>query len=192
MIFITCMVALLFSASGEETDFLKFRVLDNAVGVAIVATVGVLLWRASSNDWWRVARLTARSLAAALQSSRPAQHRDELITRALQLRTETVDAAALPDAIPAFAASWTYLAAAEDLIRILVGPKPLTETARNRSTLAAQLLAIAARCSSTAGTPRAGGQPSETPFTLAALAVTRMANAVTVLRQQTTANQQSQ
>jgi uncharacterized membrane protein YccC len=192
MMFITSMVALLFSAGGEETDFLKFRVLDNAVGVAIVAAVGVLMWRASSADWWRVAGLTARSLAKTLESDRPAQRRDELITRALQLRTETVDAAALPDITPAFVASWTYLAAAENLIRMLVGPKPITETVENRAALAADLRAIGARCSPTTGSAPVGGQPAEPPATLAGLAVTRMGTAVTVLLQRETTNAQSQ
>ncbi len=186
MVFITCVVALLFSAGGEETDFLKFRVLDNAVGVGIVAAVGMLMWRASSEDWWRVASLTARSLAGALESDRPEQRRDELITRALQLRTETVDAAALPDATPAFAASWTFLAAAEDLIRMLVGPQPITQTIQNRSLLAAQLRAIAARCSPTDDTALTRGRPAEPPSTLAALAVTRMGTAVALLHQQKT------
>jgi uncharacterized membrane protein YccC len=192
MVFITCMVSLLFSAGGEETDFLKFRVLDNVVGVGIVAAVGMVMWRASSDDWWRVAGLTARSLSGALESDRPAQHRDELTTRALQLRTETVDAATLPNVTPAFVASWTFLAAAEDLIRMLVGPKPMTETVRNRSVLAAQLRAIAARCSPPDGAALSGGQPAKSPSTLAELAVARMATAVAVLRRQDTIDRQSQ
>jgi Fusaric acid resistance protein-like len=61
---ITCMVSMLYTISGEESDFLKFRVLDNAVGVAAVAAVGLLLARSSTDDWWRVARLTARSTAS--------------------------------------------------------------------------------------------------------------------------------
>jgi uncharacterized membrane protein YccC len=192
MVFITSMVALLFSAGGEETDFLKFRVLDNAVGVAIVAAVGVLMWRASRADWWRVAGLTARSLARAIESDQPAQRRDELVTRALQLRTETVNAAALPDGTPAFVASWTFLAAAENLIRMLVGPKTMTETAENRSALAADLRAIVARCSPTDAAAQVGGQPPEPPSTLAGLAVTRMGTAVALLHQQDTSNRQSQ
>jgi uncharacterized membrane protein YccC len=191
-VFITSTVALLFSAGGEETDFLKFRVLDNAVGVAIVAAVGVLMWRASSADWWRVAGLSAHSLAKTLESDPPAQRRRELITRALQLRTETVDAAALPDVTPAFVASWTYLAAAENLIRMLVGPKPMTETVENRAALAADLRAIGARCRPTDGAAPVGRQSPEPPATLAGLAVARMGTAVTVLLQQDTTNPQNQ
>jgi uncharacterized membrane protein YccC len=179
---ITCMVSMLYTVSGEESDFLKFRVLDNAVGVAAVAAVGLLLARSSTDDWWRVARLTARSLAAALTSTHPATHRDALITRALQLRTETVDAAALPDATPEFAASWSFLAAAENLIRILTGPKPTTEPIDSRRLLARQLQTIAEPGSPTAPADEQPPDPPPPPTTLAAMAVTRMSTAVAVLR----------
>jgi uncharacterized membrane protein YccC len=179
---ITCMVSMLYTVSGEESDFLKFRVLDNAVGVAAVAAVGLLLARSSTDDWWRVARLTARSLAAALTSTHPAAHRGELITRALQLRTETVDAAALPDATPEFAASWSFLAAAENLIRILTGPKPTTEPIDSRRLLARQLQTIAEPGSPTAPADEQPPDPPPPPTTLAAMAVTQMSTAVAVLR----------
>ncbi|HEY7622285.1 MAG TPA: FUSC family protein, partial [Solirubrobacteraceae bacterium] len=120
--FITCAVALLYSASGEEADFLQFRIVDNVVGVAVVCGVGLLLWRTSRDDWWRVAGLTAGSLANTVGLTDRAPLRTELMTRAIQLRTETVEATALPDNTPEFAAAWTYVAAAEDLIRALVMP----------------------------------------------------------------------
>src|SRR5262249_18541258 len=119
---ITCAVALLYSVSGEEADFLQFRVVDNAIGVAVVCGVGLLLWRTSRGEWWGLAGLTAGSLADAVGSTDGEPMRNKLMTRAIQLRTETVEATALPDNTPDFAAAWTYVAAAEDLIRALVMP----------------------------------------------------------------------
>jgi hypothetical protein len=68
----------------------------------------------------------------------------------------------------------------------------MAETLANRSALAGQLQAIAARCSPPDGAALPGGQLAESPSTLAELAVTRMATAVAVLRQQDATNRQGQ
>ena len=184
--FITCTVSMMYAVSGEEADFLRYRVADNLVGVAVVCGVGVVLWRTSRADWWRVARLTAGSLAAATASADPTRYRDELVTRALQLRTETVEAAALPDAGPAAAASWTYTAAAEDLIRALAGPAEQRETG-DRAGLAAQLRAIEEHCTPD-GTTDTGPPRAPESATRAGIDVARMITAIALLHQQGTAS----
>jgi hypothetical protein len=176
--FITCAIALLYSVSGEEADFLQFRVVDNAIGVAVVCGVGLLLWRTSRDDWWRVAGLTAGSLAGAVDSTDRAPLRNELMTRAIQLRTETVEATALPDNTPEFAAAWTYVAAAEDLIRALVMPG----AGDDRAGLAAPLRVIEARCGAEAGDPPSTTDGAPRPATRSGLDVARMAAAVEALR----------
>jgi hypothetical protein len=142
--FITTAVSMLYATSGEEADFLRFRVADNAVGVAVVIGVGLVLWRTGRADWWRAARLTAGSLADAVAAAEPSAHRDVLVTRAVQLRTETVEVAALPDTTPAFAA---YVGAAEDLMRALVGPASDPMPTDGRVELARRLRAVEAQCS---------------------------------------------
>jgi hypothetical protein len=131
MVFITSAVGCLFAAGGNARDFLAFRFVDNLIGVAVVGAIGLVLWHTSRADWWLTARLTVRSLASAARSPAPQQYRDELVTRALQLRTETIEAAALPGTSQSFAAAWTFVAAAEDLMRLMVGPdaRPLPEPA---------------------------------------------------------------
>jgi uncharacterized membrane protein YccC len=184
VVFITTAVSLLYATSGEEADFLRFRVVDNAVGVAVVIGVGLLLWRTGRADWWRAARLTAGSLADAADAAQPNEHRDVLVTRAVQLRTETVEAAAIPDTTPAFAASWTYVGAAEDLMRALIGtgsePIPLDD----RAELAHRLRAVEAQCSPDGPQPSAAAPPSVREATRVGLDVTRMASAVAVLHRQ--------
>ncbi len=178
--FITCMVGVLFAVSGEEADFLKFRVVDNLVGVAVVGAVGTLLWRTNIGDWWRAARRTALSLADAADSTDRASHRDELVTRALQLRTETVETAALPDPSPAFAAAWSFLAAAEDLMRMLLG---LGGGSAVGTDVARELRAVAAQCTPD-GPGGAGAAWAPGATGLAELEVSRMARAVAVLHGQ--------
>lgn len=178
--FITCTVSMMYAVSGEEADFLRYRVADNLVGVAVVCGVGLLLWRTSRADWWRVARLAAGSLANAAASPDPASHRDELLTRAFQLRTETAEEAAVPDAGRDVAAYWTYTAAAEDLIRALAGPP--REREAGPASLAAPLRAIEEHC--TPAGALAGAWPkAPVPATRAALDVTRMATVITALQQ---------
>jgi hypothetical protein len=77
----------------------------------------------------------------------------------------------------------------EDLIRMLVGGKPLAESERERSGLAARLREIAGTCDPDAD--RTGGDQdgAERPRTLASLDVTRMAIAATVLRRETDAHE---
>lgn len=179
--FITCTVSMMYAVSGEEADFLRYRVVDNLVGVAVVCGVGLLLWRASRDDWWRVARLAAGSLADATASPDPARRRDELVTRALQLRTETVETTALPDASSGAAASWTYTAAAEDLIRALAGPAADSQPG-DRTELTARLRAIEDHCTPR-GTQAISWPQAPVPDTREALDVARMATAVGLLRQ---------
>ena len=64
----------------------------------------------------------ARALADAAAADEPARHRDGLVMKALALRTETVEAAALPTAGPGFGAAWLYTAASEGLVQTLTGP----------------------------------------------------------------------
>ena len=180
--FITCTVSMMFAVSGEEADFLRYRVVDNLVGVAVVCGVGLLLWRTSRADWWRVARLTAGSLAAAIAAGDPASYQDDLVTRALQLRTETVETMALPDSSSATAASWTYTAAAEDLVRTLTGLAGEHE-ADDRADLAGQLRDIEERCTPDGTHAAAAGPQASMPTTRAALDVARMATAITLLHQ---------
>jgi hypothetical protein len=131
MVFITSAVGCLFAAGGNARDFLAFRFADNLIGVAVIGGIGLVLWHTSRADWWLTARLTVRSLASAASSPAPQRYRDELVTRALQLRTETIEAAALPGTSQAFGAAWTFVAAAEDLMRLIVGPEacPLPDPA---------------------------------------------------------------
>jgi uncharacterized membrane protein YccC len=182
VVFITATVAMMFAVSGEEADFLRYRVVDNLVGVAIVCGVGLLLWRTSRADWWHAAAMTAGTLAESAAADEPIRWRDALATRLLQLRTETVEAAALPDATPAFAPTWTYLAAAEDLTRAIVGPRVDHHPPENAPSLAAHLRVIEQRCS-TDGSVGDDHVPSAViqPATRTALDVARMADAVTLL-----------
>jgi uncharacterized membrane protein YccC len=182
VVFITATVAMMFAVSGEEADFLRYRVVDNLVGVAIVGGVGLLLWRTSRADWWHAAAMTAGTLADSAAADEPIRWRDTLATRLLQLRTETVEAAALPDATPAFAPTWTYLAAAEDLTRALVGPRVDHRPRENGPALAARLRVIEQRCSTVGWAGDGDGAPAVTwAPTRTALDVARMADAVTLL-----------
>jgi uncharacterized membrane protein YccC len=195
--FITCTVSLMYTVSGEESDFLRFRVVDNAVGVAVVCGVGLLLWHTSRDDWWRCAGRAATALAAAVVDPVAGRHRDTLVTRSLQLRTETVEAAALPARGAAFAAAWTFVAAAEDLVRAILLPEDGAPPPAVRSALAARLQAIAARCldgvpagGAPPGAPQApppgpaapSGSPPAPSETRAELDVARMATAVDLLQ----------
>lgn len=182
VVFVTCAVAMFYSAIGEESDFLGFRLLDNAVGVAVVCAVGLLLWRSSSDDWWRVARLTACSLAVAIVSQDRTRYRDELITRGLQLRAQTVETAAIPDIGASFAAAWLYGAAAQDLTSALVGARPQVDERDDPAALAARLRALEA-WSATGPSSRShfSLQSAPEPMTRAGLDITRMETAVAVL-----------
>ena len=122
MIFITSTVGLMFAAGGTVEDFVSYRVEDTLVGAAIAAAIGLLLWHTKRRDWWRAAGRMAAALADAAASREPARHRDRLVMKALALRTETVEGAALPTAGPAFGAAWLYTAASEALVRTLTGP----------------------------------------------------------------------
>jgi hypothetical protein len=143
----------------------------------------------------------AGSLARGVVDPHPTRHREELATRALQLRTETVEVGSIPDTSPAFDASWTYLAAAEDLIRMLTGPQALGAQEDGRGVLGPSLEAIEARCaveaarrrypdeasgSLTSARPPAPARPSAAVGTPAAATrgevdLARMATAVAVL-----------
>jgi uncharacterized membrane protein YccC len=182
VVFITSTVAMMFAASGEEADFLRYRVVDNLLGVLIVGGVGLVLWRTTRADWWRVAAMTAGALGATAASDEPVDRRDMLATRLIQLRTETVEAAALPDMTAAYAPTWTYLAAAEDLTRTFVGPAVTGGSVPDGGALADRLRDIERRCAPN-GETAADGAPALSPArTRAALDVTRMAGAVTLLR----------
>ena len=96
--FITCTVSMMYAVSGEEADFLRHRVADNLVGVAVVCGVGVVLWRTSRADWWRVARLTAGSLAAAIASADPTSEQRETGDRAgLAAQLRAIEEHCTPD-----------------------------------------------------------------------------------------------
>ena len=137
VMFITAAVGMLFTSSGDQADFIRYRVAENAIGVAVVLAVGLLLWRTRPADWWLLARRMRRALVSALRSSSPESHRDDLVTAALALRSETVEVESVPGATAAFAAAWTYVAAAENLARILVGPH--AEPLDHRELLAARM-----------------------------------------------------
>jgi hypothetical protein len=84
---------------------------------------------------------------------------------------------------PGVAASWTYTAAAEDLIRALTGP-PGEREAYDRADLAGRLRAIEKRCTPDETQVAAAGPQAPMPTTRAALDVARMATAITLLHQQ--------
>jgi uncharacterized membrane protein YccC len=182
VVFITAAVGMLFSAGGTIQDFISSRVADDAIGAGVVCGIGLLLWHTRREDWWRSARLMAGSLADAAGSSPPAQRRDELVMRALQLRTETVEAAALPMTTPASGAMWTYLAASEDLIRLLTGPsgQPVDDAVG----LAGRLRVIEAQCLPTGASKPGVDVPPHSASTLAGEEVARMATAVAALHRQ--------
>ena len=173
MIFITAAVGLLFAAGGTVDDFLTYRIEDTLLGAAIAAAIGLLLWHTKERDWWRAAGRMAGSLAKAVEAPEPMRHRDELVIKALALRTETLEGAALPAATTAFGAAWLYTAAAEDLVRTLAGPA--AEPIADRAELAARLQVLAAG--------DAPG-PSRPPTSVAGEEVTEMEAAVTALRAQ--------
>jgi hypothetical protein len=195
MVFITSAVGCLFAAGGNARDFLAFRFVDNLIGVAVIGAIGLVLWHTSRADWWFTARLTVRSLASAARSTAPQQYRDELVTRALQLRTETIEAAALPGTSQSFAAAWTFVAAAEDLMRLMVGPegRPLPDPAgsvrrlgevENRCQPGPAVKVPAAREASTAAAA-SGASGAEEPIAqvLADSEIERMAAAVALLHE---------
>ena len=182
--FITCAVALLFASGppSDLTDFLQFRVLENAIGVATVCVIGLLLWRTATDDWWVSARGMARSLARAYESPLPSHHREDLLNRTLQLRTETIEVAAMPEISAAFSVAWSFLAGAENLIRILLGSahRPVN----GRAAIAARLRAVERACEPQSGQPVAAASEQRVASTLAEQEVDRMAEAVIYLRSQ--------
>jgi uncharacterized membrane protein YccC len=195
MVFITSAVGCLFAAGGNARDFLAFRFADNLIGVAVIGAIGLVLWHTSRADWWLTARLTVRSLASAARSPAPQRYRDELVTRALQLRTETIEAAALPGTSKSFAAAWTFVVAAEDLMRLMVGPegRPLPDPAgsvrrlgevENRCQPGPAVKVPAAREASTAAAA-SGASGAEEPIAqvLADSEIERMAAAVALLHE---------
>jgi hypothetical protein len=113
----------------------------------------------------------ADTLAGAVESGKPREHRDELLLQALRLRTETVEAAALPGADMTPAATWTYLSAAEDLIRMVAGPQ--AEPVDDPAGLGRRLRAMAGGADLPEPGPGAGLVEQE---------VARMGRAVTALR----------
>ena len=187
---------MMYAVNGEESDFLRFRVVDNAVGVAVVCAVSLLLWNTSRDDWWRSAGRAALALAAAVVDPVAGRHRDTLVTRSLQLRTETVEAAAMPANGAAFAAAWTFVAAR----RTSSGPSCSRRTAPRRRRPAARSPPGSRRSPPTAWTasPGAPGSPAASsapppgtaaprespppPETRAELDVARMATAVDLLQ----------
>jgi uncharacterized membrane protein YccC len=181
VVFITSMVAVLYSATGEESDFLHFRVLDNLAGAGVVLAIGLLLWRSSETDWWRIAGATARSLAGTLRSDRRREHRGELLQRLLQLRTETVNAAALPDTASEWGASWTFVVAAETLIALLTGRRPMAVDPARDGPLADRLDEVVARGDEVLAGEPLPQRPAGPATTMPELQVARMEAAVTLL-----------
>jgi hypothetical protein len=181
VLFITCMVAMLYSATGEESDFLHFRVLDNLAGAGVVIAVGLLLWRSSNADWWRIAGLTARALARVLRTTERAACRSELMTRVVQIHTETVNAAALPDGAPESAGSWMFVVAVENLVGLLVGRRPVAPDPEGDPALAARLDRVADHCEAIQRGAGGRGQPPGPDTALPELELARMETAVTLL-----------
>jgi hypothetical protein len=181
--FITCAVAMLFSSGSpsDVSDFLHFRVIENAIGVAAVCVVGLLLWHTGPGDWWASARALVRTLADAFESRTPKQRRDELLTRIWQLRTETIEVGALPDASSGFNVAWSFLAGAESLARILLGT--VQRRVDDPAAIAVRLRAIERACNpENIQTPPMIDEPW--PRTLADQEVSRMADAVDYLHNQ--------
>jgi uncharacterized membrane protein YccC len=144
MVFITAAVGLLYAAGGTVDDFLSYRLEDTFVGAAIAAGIGLVLWHTRQSDWFLAAGRMAGALGDAAASNDPAARRDLLVTKAMALRTETLEAAALHAGSPAFGAAWLYTAAAEELIQTLTGPaaEPLGEP----QALVARLRELEAEC----------------------------------------------
>ena len=143
------------------------------------------------------AQRMATTLAATVEAGDPGRQRSELLTRALQLRTETIESAAIAGTGPGFGAAWTYLAAAEDLGRTLVGPEAHAGPRPDGVPLAAALRVVEQRCDPAAdsdavvaaGAALGGPAPAGTatartprPTTRATLDVARMAAAVDALQ----------
>jgi hypothetical protein len=144
MIFITAAVGLLYAAGGTVDDFLSYRLEDTFVGAAIAAGIGLLLWHTRQSDWFLAAGRMAGALGDAVAADDPTARRDLLVTKAMALRTETLEAAALHAGSPAFGAAWLYTAAAEELIQTLTGPS--AEPLEGRESLAARLRELEAEC----------------------------------------------
>ena len=77
--------------------------------------------------------------------------------KAIALRTETLEAAALHAGTPAFGAAWLYTAAAEELVQTLTGPaaEPLEQPAA----LAARLRELEAGCGADGFAPTPAPRP---------------------------------
>jgi hypothetical protein len=82
----------------------------------------LLLWRTGWADWWRLAGLTAGSLSAAFSSRPRRDWHEQRPVQMLQLRAEILEVAAWPGDGPAVAAAWMFVAAAENLARLVAGP----------------------------------------------------------------------
>jgi hypothetical protein len=167
----------LYSASGEEADFLKYRILENAIGVSIVIGIGLILWHTGANDWWMSARSMARSLAEAYRARDPSRWVDELATRLFTLRTETIEVSAIPDTSPAFAASWSYGAGVESLLWILAGRT--ARTVAEPRAVAERLTEIAAACEP--APPEADLEVKDNASTFEDQELDRMARAINYL-----------
>src|SRR5262249_40175317 len=155
-------VATLFSISGEQADVFRFRVAENAIGVGIVCLVGLLLLRTGLDDWWLSARGMARSLADALRTPHPRLSREELLVHTLQLRTETIEIAAVPESTPAFNVAWGFVAGAENLIRVVFDSA--AEAIRQPDAIAERLQQVANACGG--GRQNVVATPERAPSTL--------------------------
>jgi uncharacterized membrane protein YccC len=171
VLFITGAVGTLFSIGGDTEDFISYRLLDNAVGAGVVLLIGALVFHTRREYWWRTARATAGLLADAVASGAPGGYRDALVLQLVRLRAETAEAGALPGAPGVPAATWLYLAAAEDLVRKLTGPA--AEPAGDPAALAGRLRALATGGDGPAGPAMGGGAGADE--------VTRMERALTLL-----------
>lgn len=178
VVFLTGTAAMLMSAGGRQADFLRFRVAENVLGASVVIVVGTLLWHTTSSDWWLSARSMARALTAAFRAERPEPYRDRLVTKVLALRAATAEAQEIPNTPMEFGPTWTFLSAAEDLVRTRAGPN--AGPVPDRAEVAARLERVEAACLPgrvEAARPR----PVEPDTTLASEEVARMERAVTAL-----------
>ena len=149
--FITLTVGMLFASGGNGSDFLHYRVEDQLVGALVALVVGAALWHTRREQWWTAAGETAEGLAAAAGDGSPAAHRDALVMDLLVLRTETTEGVALRGSRGAFAAAWTFTAAAEELVRTLTGPR--AEPIADPAALSARLRAVTRACRPEAVSP---------------------------------------
>lgn len=161
--FISVTVGMLFATGGNQADFVHYRLEDQLVGAGVALVVGLALWHTRREQWWTAARETAKGLAQAAGDVSAVRHRERLIMDLVVLRTETTEGVALRGSKRAFAAAWTFTAAAEELVRTLTGPR--AGRVADPKALTARLRAVADDCRRRVGPP-----PVDAPVPVPAVA----------------------